>query len=137
MLMVIGISVNAQKIYSVNADYKADVKVFVVDADYKADLLVYKVDSDYKAGKNDGKWFFTDADYKADKKIYFVDADYKADLKVYFVNSDYKAGWKNSAKKALLYWGFCSTLSSVKDEESLKGNLHSMECSNIRERFRN
>lgn len=103
VLILLAASASAQKIYSVNADYKADVKVYVVDADYKADLLVYKVDSDYKAGKNDGKWFFTDADYKADKKIYFVDADYKADLKIYFVNSDYKAGWKNSAKKALLY----------------------------------
>ena len=29
----------AQKIYSVDADYKANVKVFVVDADYKADYL--------------------------------------------------------------------------------------------------
>lgn len=96
-------SVNAQKVYSVDADYKADVKVFVVDADYKADLLVYKVDSDYKAGDNDGKWYFTDADYKAKKKIYFVDADYKADLKIYFVDSDYKAGWKNSSKKAEMY----------------------------------
>ena len=48
----------AQKIYSVDKDYKADVKVFVVNSDYKADLLVYKVSSDYKAGNNDGKWFF-------------------------------------------------------------------------------
>ena len=38
----------AQKVYSTDADYKADVKVYVVDADYKADLLVYKVDADYK-----------------------------------------------------------------------------------------
>jgi hypothetical protein len=74
-------SVNAQKVYS-------------VDADYKADLLVYKVKSDYQAGNNDGKWFFTDADYKAKKKIYFVNADYKADLKIFFVDSDYKAGRK-------------------------------------------
>ena len=64
---------------------------------------VYSVDADYKAGDNDGKWYFTDADYKAKKKIYFVDADYKADIKIYFVNSDYKAGWKNSSKKAEMY----------------------------------
>ena len=51
-------SAKAQKVYSVDAEYKADVKVYVVDADYKADLLVYKVDADYKAGDNDGKWFF-------------------------------------------------------------------------------
>ena len=63
----------AQKIYSVDKDYKADVKVFVVSSDYKADLLVYKVSSDYKAGNNDGKWFFTSAAYKADKKIFFVE----------------------------------------------------------------
>jgi len=78
---LIGILSNArsQKIYSTDADYKADIKVYVVDADYKADLLVYKVDADYQANGNEGKWYFTDADYNADKKIYFVDADYKAD----------------------------------------------------------
>ena len=53
---------NAQKIYSVDAEYKADVKVFVVDAEYKADLLVFKVDAEYKAGDNNGKWYFTDAE---------------------------------------------------------------------------
>ena len=93
----------AQKVYSVNADYKADVKVYVVSADYKADLLVYKVSADYKAKGNEGLWFFTDADYKASKKIYFVDADYKADLNIFFVESDYKAGWKDKAKQHLLY----------------------------------
>lgn len=93
----------SQKIFSVDADYKADVKVFVVDADYKADLLVYKVDADYKVNGNKGLWYFVDADYKANKKIYFTDADYKADLKIYFVDSDYKATWKNSSKQHLLY----------------------------------
>jgi len=72
---------NAQKVFSVDQAYKADIKVFVVDNNYKADLLVYKVDAAYKVGKNDGKWFFTDQAYKASKKIYFVDAAYKADLK--------------------------------------------------------
>ena len=93
----------AQKIYSVDKDYKADIKVFVVSSDYKADLLVYKVSSDYKAGDNDGKWFFTKAHYKADKKIYFVEVAYKADLKIYFVASAYKAGWKNKSKMHLMY----------------------------------
>ena len=60
--------VKAQKIFSVDAEYKANVKVFVVDAEYKADLLVYKVSAEYKAGSNDGKWFFVDAEYKAQKK---------------------------------------------------------------------
>lgn len=49
-------AVNAQKVYSVDAEYKADVKVYVVDAEYKADLLVYKEDAEYKAGwKNSSK----------------------------------------------------------------------------------
>jgi hypothetical protein len=47
---------NAQKIYSVDAEYKADVKVYVVDAEYKADLKIYFVDAEYKAGwKNASK----------------------------------------------------------------------------------
>ena len=61
-------SVKAQLIYSVDADYKADIKVYVVDAAYKADLLVYKVDAAYMAGDNNGRWFFTDAAYKAKRK---------------------------------------------------------------------
>ena len=93
----------AQKIYSEDADYKADIKVYVTDADYKADLLVYKEDADYKATGNEGKWYFVDAGYKADKKLFFVDADYKADLKIYFVDAEYKAGWKNRSKMQLLY----------------------------------
>jgi len=101
--VLINFKVSAQKVYSVNSDYQADVKVFVVDADYKADLLVYKVDSDYKADGNTGRWFFTDSDYKANKKIFFVDADYKADLKIYFVGSDYQSGWKNQEKQHLMY----------------------------------
>ncbi len=103
--LIIGFSNSnyAQKVYSVNASYKADIKVYVVDAEYKADLLVYKENADYKADGNEGHWFFTDADYKAKKKIYFVDADYKADLKIYFVDAEYKAKWKDSSKKQLMY----------------------------------
>jgi hypothetical protein len=55
-VLIASISASAQKIYSVEAEHKAEVKVFVVDAEYKA-------------GKNDGKWFFTDAEYKAKKKL--------------------------------------------------------------------
>jgi len=95
--------VTAQKIYSEDAEYKADIKVYVVDAEYKADLLVYKEDAEYKADGNEGKWYFEDAEYKAFKKIYFEDADYKADLKIYFVDAEYKAGWKTNSKKHLLY----------------------------------
>ena len=71
---------NAQKVFSVDQSYKADIKVFVVDNNYKADLLVYKVDAAYKAGKNDGKWFFTDQAYKASKKIYFEKKEILANL---------------------------------------------------------
>ena len=78
-LTFVSYTVSAQKVFSVDQSYKADVKVFVVDQSYKADLLVFRVDAPYKAGKNDGKWFFTDANYTADKEIYFVDAAYKAD----------------------------------------------------------
>lgn len=37
------ISVSAQKIYSVDHEYQADIKVFVVDAEYKADLIVLRL----------------------------------------------------------------------------------------------
>ena len=74
-LLIASASVKAQLIYSVDADYKADVKVYVVDAAYKADLLVYKVDAAYMAEDNNGRWFFTDAAHKAKKKIYFVDVE--------------------------------------------------------------
>jgi len=102
-LCAFGFAASAQKIYSVDAEYKAQVKVYVVDAEYKADLLVYKENAEYKAGNNDGRWFFVDAEYKANKKIYFEDAEYKAELKIYFVDAEYKAGWKNTSKKQLLY----------------------------------
>ena len=38
-LCAFGLSASAQKIYSVDAEYKAQVKVYVVDAEYKADLV--------------------------------------------------------------------------------------------------
>lgn len=103
IIIFTALSTQAQNVYSVDAEYKANVKVFVVDAEYKADLLVYKVDAEYKAAGNGGKWFFTDAEYKAKKNVFFVDAEYKSDLKIYFVDAEYKASWKNSAKKQLMY----------------------------------
>jgi len=96
-------TLKAQKVFTVDADWKADVKVYVVDTEWKADLLVFKVDANWKAGKNDGKWFFTNADWKAEKKVYFVDADWKADLKIYFVYSDWKAKWVDKSKISLMY----------------------------------
>ena len=67
----------AQKIYSCNSRYDADIKIFVVDSRYDADLLVYKVDSRYDTDGNQGRWFFVD--------------------------SRYDAGWRNKEKIHLLY----------------------------------
>ena len=89
------LSLKAQKIFTVDANYKADIKVFVVDAEYKADLVVFKEKADYQAKGNEGLWFFVDAAYKADKKIYFVDAEYKSELKIFFCDAEYKAKWRN------------------------------------------
>ena len=109
MMMLIGTCLsghcNAQKIYSVDHGYQADVKVFVADAEYKADLVVFKTNREYRAKKeeNKGIWFFTDRAYQADKKVYFVDRAYQADLKVFFTDKEYRAGWKNHDKKPLMY----------------------------------
>ena len=78
-------------------------KIYVVDSQFKADLLVFKVKSQFKAGDNDGKWFFVNSQFKSEKKIFFVNSQFKADLKIYFVSSQFKAGWKESSKKYLLY----------------------------------
>ena len=64
----------AQKVFSTQHSYQADIKVYVVDKEYQAD-----------------------------KKIYFVDRQYQADLIVYFTDKAYKAGWKKNQKKQLLY----------------------------------
>ena len=34
----------AQKVFSTDSQYQADVKVYVVDSEYQADLLVYKAE---------------------------------------------------------------------------------------------
>ena len=46
-------TVSAQKVYSTDRQYQADVKVFVVDHEYQADLIVYKIDKDYRAKKSE------------------------------------------------------------------------------------
>jgi len=92
----------AQKVYSCDSKYDADIKVFVVDSKYDADLWVYKVDSQYDVN-DDGLWFFCDSKYDAKKKIFFVDSKYDADLLIYFVDSKYDAGWNNASKKYLIY----------------------------------
>jgi len=103
ILMCLTFGVKAQKVYSVQYDYQADIKVFVTQYDYQADLLVYKVKYDYQAKENRGLWYFTEYDYQSDKKIFFTDYDYQADLKIYFVEYDYQAKWKNMNKMHLLY----------------------------------
>lgn len=96
-------SASAQKVYSTNHEYQAEVKVYVVDHEYQADLLVYKESHDYQATGNEGKWFFVDKEYKADVTVYFVDHEYQADLKIYFVKHEYQAGWREKSKIHLLY----------------------------------
>ena len=54
-LFLVPFSVSAQKVFSCNHSYEADVKVFVAKHTYEADLLVYRVKHSYEAGENDGK----------------------------------------------------------------------------------
>lgn len=95
--------IKAQKIYSCDNRYDADVKLYVVDSKYDADLLVYKEDSKYNATGNEGLWYFVESRYDADKKVYFTDSKYNADLLIYFVESRYDAGWRNKERIYLLY----------------------------------
>ena len=99
------VNANAQKIYSVDHEYLADIKVYVVDKDYKADLIVYKTDKEYKAkaSENKGIWYVSSKSFKADKKVFYVDKDYKADLKVFFTDKEYCVGWRKNEKKPLMY----------------------------------
>lgn len=99
------LSASAQKVYSTDYKYQADVNVFVTDREYKADLVVYKTKHSYnaKANENKGIWYFTKHQYDADKKIYFVDHEYQADIIIYFTDKEYKAGWKKNDKKYLMY----------------------------------
>ncbi|MCB2208609.1 MAG: hypothetical protein KQH67_09980 [Bacteroidetes bacterium] len=94
---------NAQKIYSCDSRYDADVLIHVVDSRYDADLLVYKEESKYNATGNEGLWHFVESRYDADKKVYFTDSKYDADLLIYFVDSRYDAGWRNKERIYLLY----------------------------------
>lgn len=54
---VLTIDVSAQKIFSADREYQADIKVFVIDSEYNADLKVFFTDKEYHAGlkKNDKK----------------------------------------------------------------------------------
>ena len=100
---VISATVKAQKIYSCDSRYDADVLIHVVDSRYDADLLVYKEESKYNATGNEGLWHFVESKYDADKKVYFTDSKYDADLLIYFVDSRYDAGWRNKERIYLLY----------------------------------
>ena len=102
-LFFISSSLKAQKVYSCDNKYDADVIIFVVDSRYDADLLVYKVASRYDTGSNEGLWHFVESKYDADKKVYFTGSKYDADLLIYFVDSRYDAGWRNKERIYLLY----------------------------------
>jgi hypothetical protein len=69
---LVAITINAQKVFSVDSQWQADVKVYVVDSEWQADLSVFKVSSQWQADGNEGKWYFTDSQWQADKKIYFI-----------------------------------------------------------------
>jgi len=102
-LLFLSGSIKAQKIYSSDSRYDADIKIFVVDSRYDADLLVYKTESRYDATGNEGLWHFVESKYDADKKVYFSDSRYDADLLIHFVDSRYDAGWRNKERIYLLY----------------------------------
>ena len=59
ILLTVSMSISAQKIYSIDHEYQADIKVFVMDSEYKADLIVYKTDKEYRAkvSENKGIWY--------------------------------------------------------------------------------
>jgi hypothetical protein len=94
---------SAQKMYSCNQAYEADLKVFVVNQKYEADLCVYRAAQKYEAVDNKGLWFFTEHKYEADKKIFFANQKYEAKLLIYFVKNKYEAGWQKKEKQYLLY----------------------------------
>jgi lipocalin len=97
------VSACAQKVYSTNYKYQADVKVYVTDKEYRADLLVYRTDREHHAKDNNGVWYFCKSAYQADRKIYFVDNEYQADLVIFFTDKEYRTGWKDASKKHLMY----------------------------------
>lgn len=94
----------AQKVYSCNNRYDADIKVYVVENRYDADLLVYKVKNAYDVDGNKGLWYFCENRYDAKKKIWFAENKYDADLLICFVENKYDAGWREKEKMHLLYW---------------------------------
>lgn len=110
ILLLFAISLNlcnketqAQKIFSCDSKYEADIKVFVVDSKYDSDLVVFKLESKYEAKGNSGLWYFVDSKYEADKKIFFTDSKYDADLLIWFTASKYDTGWRNKERMHLLY----------------------------------
>ena len=102
-LVTSSITVSAQKVFSCNNSYDADIKVFVVENRYDADLLVHKVSNSYDADGNKGLWYFCENKYDAKKTIWFAENKYDAKLLIYFVEDKYDAGWREKAKMHLLY----------------------------------
>lgn len=101
-LLICSTLASAQKMYSCNQAYEADLKVYVVNQKYEADLCVYRAAQKYEAVENKGFWFFTEHKYEADKKIFFANQKYEAKLLIYFVKNKYEAGWQK--KKSNIYF---------------------------------
>ncbi len=95
-------NVFAQKVFSVQHEYQADIKVYQTNDINKADLVVYKVNYESKATK-DGLWYFTDYDYQAKKRIFFTNEIQRADLTVFFTENMKAIGWRKKSKQHLLY----------------------------------
>ena len=68
LLFACSIPANAQKVYSCNNRYDADIKIFVVENRYDAELLVFKVSNTYDADGNKGLWFFLYKQVQCHKK---------------------------------------------------------------------
>jgi len=96
-------TLSAQKVFSCNSRYDADIRVFVTNNRYDADLLVYKVTGQYDAEGNKGLWYFSENKYDAKKSIWFSESRYDAELLIFFVNNRYEAGWRDKQKIHLLY----------------------------------
>ncbi len=58
MMLLSASSMCAQKMFSVDSQYQADVKVFIVDKEYRADLIVFKTDKQYRAKADENKGIY-------------------------------------------------------------------------------
>lgn len=102
IVITLVVTSNAQSVYPVDSEKKADLKLFMVSNVNQADLCIYDVKNEIFTDINSGKWYFINNENLAEKKVYFVDSEKKADIKIYFVNNENQAGWKNKSKDYLM-----------------------------------